>query len=262
MENESQPGYIYIMTNPAMPGLVKVGMTRNPPEERAVQLSTTGVPIHFEIEYYGRVDNRFIAEKCAHNRLKNYHHGKEFFKVDVGVAIYCVETISQPIKRIFIKHGNSQKVIDYIIKKREVPYDAMVAEWIAHQKQKAKIFESQSKILASERRERDFEKQVEEYIRKVTGKAESLFNYKQVELPSHPDNTVEVKKYDHSNTLLPSDLFLIEENAKKLAAELKRAEQELERAEQELEKKDREAREARTALDAEKSKGFFKRLFS
>lgn len=189
--------------------------------------------------------------------------------MSVGVAIYCVETISQPIKRIFIKPGNSQKVIDYINSKGEVPYDAMVPEWTAHRKQKAKRFASQSKFLASERKERNYEKQVEEYVRKVTGKSESLFDYNQVALPPRPENAVAVKIHDHSNTILPSELSRIENNAKKLAVELKRKEDkarelatELERKEQELKNKEREAREIKTALNAEKNKGFFKRLFS
>jgi hypothetical protein len=38
-------GYIYVLTNPNMPGLVKIGYTQRLPRERANDLSrATGVP--------------------------------------------------------------------------------------------------------------------------------------------------------------------------------------------------------------------------
>jgi hypothetical protein len=42
---ETMRGYIYVLTNPNMPGLVKIGYTQRLPRERANELSrATGVP--------------------------------------------------------------------------------------------------------------------------------------------------------------------------------------------------------------------------
>ena len=39
------------MSNPAMPGLVKVGFTTDTPDVRARELYTTGVPLPFKVEF-------------------------------------------------------------------------------------------------------------------------------------------------------------------------------------------------------------------
>lgn len=43
-------GYVYILSNPAMPGIVKIGRTTGTVEDRARQLFQTGVPTQFKIE--------------------------------------------------------------------------------------------------------------------------------------------------------------------------------------------------------------------
>lgn len=91
-------GYIYIMSNKFMPGLVKVGKTDRSPDERAEELSRPeGVPGKFKIEYvrktvldyslpYGGVDLQIekIAHKQLGDSLLNTEHFKEFFgeKID------------------------------------------------------------------------------------------------------------------------------------------------------------------------------------
>ena len=43
------PNIVYALTNPAMPGIVKIGMTdKNDVKERMRDLYTTGVPLPFE----------------------------------------------------------------------------------------------------------------------------------------------------------------------------------------------------------------------
>lgn len=48
---ERQAGWIYCLSNPSMPGVVKIGLTTNTVEERVKQLDTTGVPSAFKIEH-------------------------------------------------------------------------------------------------------------------------------------------------------------------------------------------------------------------
>ena len=137
-DDDNMDGFIYIMSNPDMPGLVKVGMTKNDPTNRATELTTTGVPQRFVVEYYAKVNNRYYAEKCAHSRLGNFHHHKEFFKVDIGIAIYCLETISQPTEKIFSRPGNDQKVADYKRQKAKAEKDEFRKELSILQERKRK----------------------------------------------------------------------------------------------------------------------------
>ena len=46
--NENKNGYIYIMTNPALVNMVKIGYAQNV-EERRKQLSTTALPYEYEV---------------------------------------------------------------------------------------------------------------------------------------------------------------------------------------------------------------------
>ena len=49
-------GVVYVLTNPAMPGLVKIGKTtQNDVTTRISQLYTTGVPLPFDCEYAVKV---------------------------------------------------------------------------------------------------------------------------------------------------------------------------------------------------------------
>ncbi|GAX60554.1 sugar kinases, ribokinase family [Candidatus Scalindua japonica] len=85
-------GFVYIMTNNSMPGLVKIGMSQTVPTRRAKELETTGVPESFELAYYAYFYNDMVqAEKKAHRTLSKYHHKKEFFRTDVETAINSIE---------------------------------------------------------------------------------------------------------------------------------------------------------------------------
>ncbi|MBW6521586.1 MAG: GIY-YIG nuclease family protein [Desulfoarculaceae bacterium] len=245
LSEQSNPGYVYILSNPDLPGLLKVGMTYKRPELRAKELSsTTGVSSKYVIEYYGKVADRFVAEKAAHNRLKNFHHKKEFFKVDIEVAIYCVETISSPIERAYITSGNEQNVLNYARKRDNAPYKQIAREWEARERELKRSNAELTKI-------KNWEEKVEDYMRKRTGKEESLFDYHK--MPGNPrvinTETNQFKEdYDPNKIILQSEFARAEHKAK-IAME-------------ELNKKERENERLREELAKEKNKGFFKRLFS
>lgn len=82
-------GYIYILSNPYMPGIVKIGMTERDPNERISELSSaTGVPASFILEYSLFVPDLEMAEKEIHIALSGNRVGdnKEFFKLSVEEA--------------------------------------------------------------------------------------------------------------------------------------------------------------------------------
>lgn len=86
-------GFVYVMSNPAMPEMVKVGLTTLLPEERAAKLSDhTGVPLPFEVAFRARTMRWQAVEKLVHQRLGPYRVSsrREFFAVPVGVAVDSV----------------------------------------------------------------------------------------------------------------------------------------------------------------------------
>lgn len=83
------PGFVYILTNPAMPGLIKIGKTRLNPADRAAQLHTTGVPAGFQVQYACRTPDPEAVEQAMHVAFgpTRLSHKREFFQLSVEQAI-------------------------------------------------------------------------------------------------------------------------------------------------------------------------------
>ena len=78
-------GYLYVLANPAMPGLLKIGHTSTSPEERVRQLSTTGVPALFEIQASFLVVDAPFVERRVHEHFEEcrFASNREFFAVSL-----------------------------------------------------------------------------------------------------------------------------------------------------------------------------------
>ena len=64
-------GIVYLLTNPVMPGLVKIGMTTQEDiDKRMKELYTTGVPVPFECQFACKVKKTDCAkiEKATRSR--------------------------------------------------------------------------------------------------------------------------------------------------------------------------------------------------
>ncbi len=75
-------GYVYLLANPGMPRLYKIGMTRGDPQERARQLSApSGLPGDFEVLVAALVPHagRFERELHSHYRMNRPNDRREFF---------------------------------------------------------------------------------------------------------------------------------------------------------------------------------------
>lgn len=85
-------GFVYVMTNELMPGIVKVGQTSLLPEDRAADLYTTGVPLPFEVAYRIATSRPKALERAVHQyfHTQRVNHGREFFRVPVEEAIEAV----------------------------------------------------------------------------------------------------------------------------------------------------------------------------
>ena len=73
---------IYILTNEAMPGLIKIGKTDRDVEERVRELSRhTGVPLPFSIFYSAEVGDMNTLENALHTAFgdKRLNKSREFF---------------------------------------------------------------------------------------------------------------------------------------------------------------------------------------
>lgn len=83
--NEVSSQIVYVLTNPAMPGLVKIGKTTQlEVEERMKQLYGTGVPVPFDCAFACQVKDASEVEKALHFAFGNtrINPNREFFKIE------------------------------------------------------------------------------------------------------------------------------------------------------------------------------------
>jgi hypothetical protein len=98
VEFESLRGFIYVLSHPQMPNLVKIGFTTRQVEERVAELSApTAVPGPFVIEGVFPSSEPERHEFAAHETLAEARvDSKEFFKIDLIEAIRAVSAICGP----------------------------------------------------------------------------------------------------------------------------------------------------------------------
>jgi hypothetical protein len=84
------PSFVYVLTNPAMPGIAKIGYSdQEDLNVRIGQLYTTGVPVPFEVAYAARVENARKVEDALHTAFgpQRVNPQREFFRIDPEQAI-------------------------------------------------------------------------------------------------------------------------------------------------------------------------------
>ena len=85
-------GWVYVLTNQGMSGLVKIGYTSGLPQERAKALYSTGVAYPFKVMYQVRCREYRQVEQAVHRKLaaKRVNNGREFFACSVQEAIDAI----------------------------------------------------------------------------------------------------------------------------------------------------------------------------
>lgn len=76
---------VYVLTNEAMPGIVKIGLTDGSVETRIAGLSSaTGIPLPFECYYAAEVDDMARVERLLHQLFAEHRINpkREFFRID------------------------------------------------------------------------------------------------------------------------------------------------------------------------------------
>ena len=93
--------WVYVLSNPTQPGLLKIGYTKLTPDERAKQISNaTGVPLPYEVAWAYRCFNGELLEGEVHHALSKYrvNNQREFFQLDLEKAKSTIELIGNNFK--------------------------------------------------------------------------------------------------------------------------------------------------------------------
>jgi hypothetical protein len=86
-------GYVYVISNKGMPDLIKVGFSTKDPHQRAKELSGTGSPHPYKVEYEVLVNDPYSIEQTVHRTMNDCHEAKEWFRCTVEYAIIQVQTV-------------------------------------------------------------------------------------------------------------------------------------------------------------------------
>ena len=94
---DDQLSVVYVLSNSAMPGLVKIGKTgQDDHATRVSQLYTTGVPVPFDIEYACKVPNPGDVESALHKAFgpQRVNPKREFFRIEPEQAIEILKLLN------------------------------------------------------------------------------------------------------------------------------------------------------------------------
>lgn len=89
---------VYVLSNSAMPGIVKIGKTTQADVKiRMSQLYTTGVPVPFECVYAIEVEDCSKVESALHIAFgpSRINPSREFFKINAEQAIAILKLLGQ-----------------------------------------------------------------------------------------------------------------------------------------------------------------------
>lgn len=105
-------GWVYVLSNPCMPGIYKVGMTTTSPEVRARELSSaTGVPAPFKIEAAFYSHSPLDSEKEVHEALSEWrvNESREFFEIELeeilhACSLSCEARVGEKAESLAVSH--------------------------------------------------------------------------------------------------------------------------------------------------------------
>jgi hypothetical protein len=97
----TEPGYVYVLTNPAFPGCVKIGGTSRTPTHRALELLTEYAPgAPFRVVYRKPVADWRAVEFAAHRMLSDRRQPRsELFGYSPGQAKRTIRAAARAFDR-------------------------------------------------------------------------------------------------------------------------------------------------------------------
>ncbi|MCL6612541.1 MAG: GIY-YIG nuclease family protein [Peptococcaceae bacterium] len=114
----TEKGFIYVLINPSMPGMVKIGRTSKDPQERIEELSNvTGVPTPFILIYKEFFNDCIYVEKYLHELLEDKGYrissNKEFFNVPINEVIKIINHTKNKFDTILHETTETEKLITH-----------------------------------------------------------------------------------------------------------------------------------------------------
>lgn len=122
---KNNEGIVYVLTNEAMPGYVKIGKTTNSVDQRVLELSrSSAVPLPFECYYAARVSDVNRVEEAFHDAFGDHRINprREFFniapeRVIAVLKLLAIEEVT-PSRNIGVESKEDAAAIEIARKRR------------------------------------------------------------------------------------------------------------------------------------------------
>ena len=100
-------GWVYVMTNASLDGLVKIGFSMKDPLLRASEgFDPAGLPDNYDVRYMAFVEEPRSIEQLCHSILAEHHYKKEWFRVSVAQAVDGILGAAEKRQQvIFFQHN-------------------------------------------------------------------------------------------------------------------------------------------------------------
>lgn len=117
---QEKQGYVYILSNPAMPGVLKIGRSKHSGRIRARDIykhGGTGVPMPFKMEFEVWSEDCIECELYVHEELQDYriNPSREFFKVDIKKAVKHVADVVLSAYELTVGNEDSTLTKDLLV---------------------------------------------------------------------------------------------------------------------------------------------------
>jgi hypothetical protein len=119
LQMSNRAGYVYVLSNPVMPGIVKIGRSIHGGRTRAMEIykqGGTGVPMPFKMEFEVFDNNCVRLEEEVHELLVNcrINESREFFKIEPSKAKMAI------LRVICANHDHVVEHADFVINGRDL----------------------------------------------------------------------------------------------------------------------------------------------
>ena len=107
-------GYIYVASNPIIgtANTIKIGISKDYPTRRMKELSTTGVPESYVLEYCAKANNYQALEQEVHEHFDNerINPNREFFETPTSTAIDVIRQLGTPFIEESVFHQTEEEI--------------------------------------------------------------------------------------------------------------------------------------------------------
>jgi len=132
--------YLYILSNPEIPGLVKIGKTTVPPIKPIAELKSAGKPVPLVLEFSAEVTSGEQSERAAHRALDEFRVSSrlKFFRTTVPKALETILPVIGDYKALDVNKANDLPSLERMLKKRRLAAEQKEAERLAAHTAKVK----------------------------------------------------------------------------------------------------------------------------